>query len=109
MHPDFPPHGNSGPDPVERMLGGLPTPALPADWRSSILTTAIPPPAPPIFGKFFTVFLTTAWSVIALLHFTTPPPTPTPGRVLQPVTPTPPAFRDGGAADDPWLALNFNP
>ena len=108
MHPDLPSPGGSGPDSVEQLLRTLPVPALPSTWRTSILSAAAPPPPPPFFTKSFVAFMTTAWGLIAVLHFTTPVPSPAPAN-LRPPSAYPASHPFEGDFVEPWLAQLQNP
>ena len=108
MHPDLPSPGGSGPDPLEQLLRTLPVPALPSTWRTSILGAAAPPTLPPFFTKSFLAFMTTAWGLIAVLHFTTPAPSPAPAN-LRPPSGSPLSHPPADEFGDPWLAQLQNP
>ncbi len=108
MHPDLPSPGGSGPDPLEQLLRTLPVPALPPDWRTSILSAAAPPPPPPFFTKSFIAFMTAAWGLIAVLHFTTPAPSPAPANFRLP-SGSPLSHPPADEFGDPWLAQLQNP
>ena len=108
MHPDFPHQGGSGPDPVEQLLRTLPTAALPSDWRPGILAAAVPPPTLPFFTRSLTSFLAFAWGLIAVLHFTTPAPSPAPSTSF-PALPYPREMPSNADFTDPWLAQLQNP
>ena len=103
MHPDLPPHGHSGDDPLDQWLHTLPVPRLPEHWRSGILAAAIPPPQPPFFSKSFVSFLGLGWGLIGILHLTTPTEPPLPSGSLPHRFP-PPSYHESRDLSDPWLA-----
>ena len=108
MHPDLPFPGGSGPDPLEQLLRTLPVPALPSTWRTSVLSAAATPPLLPFFTKSFTAFMATTWSLIAVLHFTTPAPSPAPASLRLP-SGSPLSHPPSDEFGDPWLAQLQNP
>ena len=108
MHPDLPDPGGLNADPVEQLLRTLPIASLPEDWRCGILAAAVPPPTSPFFTKSLTVFLASAWGLIALLHFTTPAPSPPPASPY-PSPAYPREMPSDGEFTEPWLAQLHNP
>ena len=103
MHPDLPPSGDSGPDPIEQLLRSLPVAALPPDLRASILSSAAAPLATPFLTKSFCTLMLSIWSLAAVFHLTTPAPSPVPDHPGFPADfhqSMPPDFE----FSDPWLA-----
>ena len=100
----FPPPGGSGPDPVEPLLRSLPVRSAATRLACQHPRSRRPPP-PPFLTKPLVGFMASAWSLIAVLHLTTPAPAPLPAD-LPPPSAYPRQFPPDGEFSQPWLALS---